>query len=102
MNRTDKTNQGMSRCVNQPQGSCVNGTYPPDGKSWILYANAHRQSAPSRKTGVETPISARTVRLVSVNFPALTALITPKRIPKPSQITPAPIAHEMVAGRSRL
>ena len=37
-----------------------------------------------------------------MNFPAFTALITPKRIPKPSQITPAPIASERVAGRSRL
>jgi len=35
-----------------------------------------------------------------VNFPAVIALKSPKAIPKKSQIAPAPIASDSVAGRS--
>ena len=53
---------------------------------------------PSQNTGIEMPISARTVIRRSDRLPAVTAEITPTRIPKKSQMMPAPIASENVAG----
>ena len=54
---------------------------------------------PSQKTGIEMPIRASTVIKRSDSLPALTADITPTRIPKKSQMIPAPIVSEKVAGR---
>ena len=53
---------------------------------------------PSQKTGIEIPIRARTVITRSDSLPAVTAEITPTNTPKPSQMIPAPIASENVAG----
>ncbi len=53
---------------------------------------------PSQKTGIETPTSARIVMARSDSLPAETADITPTMIPKKSQITPAPMLSENVAG----
>ena len=44
------------------------------------------------------PISASTVITRSEILPAVTAAITPTRIPKKSQMMPAPIVSEKVAG----
>ena len=46
------------------------------------------------------PISARTVMTRSDHLPAFTAEITPTRIPNASQMIPAPIVSENVAGMS--
>ena len=53
---------------------------------------------PSQETGIEMPIRASTVISRSDNRPAVTAEITPTRIPKKSQMIPAPIVSENVAG----
>ncbi len=53
---------------------------------------------PSQKTGIEMPISASTVMTRSDSLPAVTADTTPTTIPKKSQMMPAPIASENVAG----
>ena len=53
---------------------------------------------PSQNTGIEIPISASTVITRSDNLPAVTADITPTRIPKNSQMIPAPTVSENVAG----
>ena len=53
---------------------------------------------PSQNTGIEMPISARIVINRSDSRPAVTAEITPTRTPKNSQMMPAPIASENVAG----
>ena len=44
------------------------------------------------------PISASTVITRSDNRPAVTAEMIPTRIPKPSQMIPAPMQSENVAG----
>ena len=54
---------------------------------------------PSQNTGIEMPISARTVSPRSASLPAFTAEITPTTIPRNSQMMPAPMASENVAGR---
>ena len=51
---------------------------------------------------MEIPISASTVITRSDNCPAVTAEMTPTRMPKPSQMMPAPIVSESVAGIPRL
>jgi hypothetical protein len=56
-------------------------------------------TAPRKNTGIETPISANTVRLRSSQWPARHALSMPNRIPIDSQMMPAPIASEAVTGR---
>src|ERR1051326_1859000 len=53
---------------------------------------------PSQNTGSETPISASTVINRSDNRPAVTAEITPTRIPKKSQMIAGPIESENVTG----
>ena len=55
---------------------------------------------PSQNTGIEMPISASTVMTRSESLPALTADITPTTIPKKSQMMPAPIVSENVAGHA--
>ena len=57
---------------------------------------------PSQKTGMEMPISARIVITVSDQRPAVTAEMTPTRMPKPSQMMPAPMQSENVAGMPAL
>ena len=47
---------------------------------------------------MEMPISARIVITRSDSLPAVTAEITPTTIPKKSQMSPAPIVSENVAG----
>jgi len=54
---------------------------------------------PSQNTGSDTPINATTVISRSDHRPAVTAAMTPTTIPQKSQISPAPIESENVAGR---
>ena len=58
--------------------------------------------APRKNTGVETPTIDSTVSARSRKRPAEIALSRPKTIPSESQMIPAPIASDSVAGRSRL
>ncbi len=57
---------------------------------------------PSQATGSEMPISASAVMARSEARPAVTAEITPTRIPKPSQMIAAPMQSENVAGSPSL
>ena len=54
--------------------------------------------SPSQATGSEMPTSASIVITRSEKRPALTAEITPTSTPKPSQMIPAPMQSENVAG----
>ncbi len=54
--------------------------------------------SPSQNTGIEIPIRARTVMTRSDHRPAFTAETTPTTIPKKSQMIPAPMQRENVAG----
>jgi hypothetical protein len=56
--------------------------------------------APTQNTGIEIPISARTVRNRSENLPALTAVNRPKAIANAIHMIAAPIASENVRGTS--
>ena len=55
-------------------------------------------SAPRKNGGLDTPMNASTVNERSVKRPALIAVSTPNTIPSASQMIPAPIASESVAG----
>src|SRR3954452_3605022 len=100
MNRIASTNQGSNKWVNHCHGLVVNGTYSPSGKNvngWFC-AKMYRMISPSQNTGMEMPISASTVMTRSDNRPAVTAEMTPTTTPKKSQMIPAPMQSENVAG----
>src|SRR5215211_2787104 len=100
MKSTERQNQGRIKWKAQSTGSFVSATYSPSGNNGCagFSARKYRRTRPSQKTGIETPIRAKVVINRSDHLPALTAEKTPTRIPKKSQMIPAPMQSENVAG----
>ena len=104
MKRTERQNHGSRRWNAHCTGSAVNGTYSPSGKIGFLGCSARkkRSTTASHATGIETPISANVVINRSDHLPAVTAEKKPTRIPNSSQMIPAPMQSDKVAGMPRL
>ncbi len=100
MKSTASVNQGRSRWTNHCTGFEVSATYSPSGKIVVgcPSAKTKRSSSPSQNTGIEMPINARSVINRSDHLPAVTAEMIPTTIPQNSQMIPAPIESENVAG----
>ena len=75
--------------------------HPTPNHSSNLNQKKYRSSWPSQNTGIETPISAKSMPARSQNDPRLTPETMPIGIPRASQMTAAPMASVIVTGSRR-